>query len=528
MTSIRRTLGAAEVSPPAAARRAAAARLIHITLGALMVLAPLAASARYHQICFEGHPEELSPGQRKRIVVAICEDDSGGACSISASQGAWSPIARASAGDPRTLDLHPTAAGGQRTIRDYYWDGKSDIAIDFEFGGGVVKRRCTVSQGAWRIPRGQLTSFSTDRSGLATTGVWRFHAIGPWANPTVPSGFVVVGGGTVATQTDAFFSRSDDTGLRAAAWFADTRTELGASPATTLGYAIGLRIANIDEAALPIDRSSQGSHWASGMVQADPAARVSPPPGSDRVALGGGVLIQSSSRPGPMFATVSAPVGSIQYLLCATAASRPLFCPDTTVAAWLAEAKHPFGAASGTVTASLQHLPRLMDIVDPVTGARKTWLLQVTMRSATSAAGTHPTATASGLRGEFALTGAGSEVDWRSATANNLQALTPLPFEVEPRADLGAVRAAARPGSAQAVAPVALTAHAVGLRLVEPKSLPLLQLVADKLWTWQFCRADIRTVKDDICRDKARWMSPSELCWRYPGLSKHGYCRPDW
>jgi hypothetical protein len=80
---------------------------------------------------------------------------------------------------------------------------------------------------------------------------------------------------------------------------------------------------------------------------------------------------------------------------------------------------------------------------------------------ATSAVAAHPAVDVGGLRGEYALTGIGAAVDWRShGPSGNLL------WKLEPRADLGGASVASKDHVFPS--PATITGFALGIKLVRP------------------------------------------------------------
>lgn len=519
--------------------------LLGTTIALAAAMASIGASAQYHHICFEG-ASEVAGGKRIRTIIAACQDDHGAACTVRPSylyttgqpNQIW-PFAR------QPVDLHPAAGNAYRELLFFRFDG--DARIEFEFGGGKARRGCVMRQSESWAPRGRLTGFSTDASGLVSTGVWRFHAEGGWSDPAVPGGFVAVGGGSAADQPDAFVSRSDTGSGLGANWTAWTRRDLFNSPRPpavpellpgdrTFGYVVGARIGDLRAADLQRQLGRAALLSKTQPATAAPAATVKAPfnttapiltLGPDAAVLGGGVFASALGTGTRHVATASAPVRTKAWFVCVTQTNVKTLCPRPAIGGWHAEARSPQGVHADEVRADAVTLPWSIDVPDPLTGAVGTWRVRVRTVDALTRADVAPAGDVTGLRGEYAVTGAGAEVLWRGPTGNDPTRAAPMLSRIEPRPDLGGASAAAQAGSMSALAvPVALSVHAVGLRLVDPKTADEPEILPERISTLELCRADSALSSLPICQKAPSFMPPWQMCKEHPYLPKHGYCNP--
>lgn len=484
--------------------------------GLLMASVAGAATAGMHHICFEASPLYVRGVTVLRMVVA-CDDDSGAACSITAPTmkpdrvlyPAVPPVL-----GPRTYALYerelvPNDPPSQRLLE-----------ADIQFAGGKTTCRLQ-AQGALGFdpgPSGSLTGFSTDASGLATTGVWRVDAKGSLARVAVPAGFVAVGGGGQAEPGALLWvTRFESANPRV--WYAKSRTVTLGTPGQTTGFAVGLQIGrpeNPVKAAMPVlwtgNRSLTGG-------TSDPAAAIPVP--KDSVVLGGDVQPQA---PGTridlagQFATVSAPVAVLSWLRCVLAA-KP--CQPLEAAGWQAESKDD-GRFPGEMTTVMATLPRIV----PVDGVD--YEVRGKVIQATSNVGVLPAMGVSGLRGSYAVTGAGAQVNWRPFNLQNPAGAGTRLSSVEPRLDLGGASVSA--GSMASMTPASVTAYALGIQLM-PAGMPAEpdRMSADTPMdvTWMCLVAGEALASSQMCRKYQGAQLPlGSVCKTFSDLSTCGFCGP--
>ena len=442
--------------------------------GVALALGCSAAAAGLHQICYEGAPEYKN-GSWVPNAVFGCDTDGAGYCTITPVSSGF--ISRS---NPYPLAYYVQSAGSFRYFDFSSSAGTFTARIDFHVNGTVTSRQCTVNaRGAYSsdsgaaTPGAVLTGFSTDASGLATSGVWRLQSAGSYAftrlNVRAPGDFVAVGGGAMGVDAPigALITESARTG-DARTWKARTAEGGGAAqPHRTTGYVIGLRIEGLaarDLAPLLIESSLTSTP----SDQSNPSSQALQPVLGGSVVIGGGFDARAASGM-PLgsqvgqFGTVSAPLAG-NYFNCTLVRGIYRCRLVTGTIGWRAESKDHVISAPGWITTSMLALPPTITVGGV---AYEVYAQQV---SATSGVAAHPAVDAGGLRGSFALTGIGATVDWRShGSAGSLL------WKLEPRADLGGASVASK--DHVVYSPATVTAHAIGIRLALPApSQPLYPL----------------------------------------------------
>lgn len=420
------------------------------------------AQARMHQICFE-IPDAGSPPNR---AIFGCRIDGGGSCLID------TPVSGSATARPNMAAHWPGTplgtAGGAFWAYDLPNAGKytADVWF-FDANGksltGNTPRKCSVNvdTSVPRVPghatRGaELTGFTTDASGLATTGIWKATAAEELNSPTlqleVPADFVVTGGGVIGAQmpAGALIDRSMRVSDRV--WEARTSDMLLPNPHQQTIFAIGLRIEGIQ--ARDLGKMITSTSLSNSTIEPHPATQVMR--SGSGIVVGGGVRTEGSNslRLLGQFVTVSAPIIS-RGLRC-TPVAGILDCRQVTEASgWRAESKDHGSPHPGFVHAQLLEMPATVT----VGGA----LFEVHGKhvQATSGVAAHPAIDVGGLRGEYALTSIGAAVDWRShGPSGNLL------WKLEPRADLGGASVSSKDHVFPS--PATVTAFAIGIKLVAP------------------------------------------------------------
>lgn len=442
----------------------------------VMALAGVSAQAGTHQICYEGMPQRQGAGFVSTGVFA-CAVDGGGRCTINPLTTAMTP--RPSA----PLDQAVAVPGATFAYYNFQYSTGYTYGARFEFwdagNNRLPDRTCSVYPYGVHVgivgnasPGAVLTGFSTDASGLATTGVWRLQATadGPFRSveAIVPADFVIVGGGAMGVEAPngavVFESRRLSRTMQRS-WVASTSEASNAAQLhRTTAYAIGLRIEGVDPAQLTglVQELSAGS----GLTPlAHPTAQVMQPVIGGSVILSGGIAARADPSNAlnqiGQFATRTAPViGST--LRCTQDPNGAFHC--TIVPApvgWAVESKDHVVAHPGSVSTQMLALPTT------ITVGSTTWEVRSGFVSATSPLASHPAIEVSGLRGDYALTGIGATVNWkRFDTFGNQVAMGNLLWKLEPRADLGGASVASK--DHVLVSPATITGFAVGIKLVAP------------------------------------------------------------
>lgn len=533
---------------------------------AAALLASQGAFASLHGICYEGPTRGQYSGtllvSETLTVIAGCQDDSGARCMVR-DIGAdipgsavpaqikdvttiWTPI--------NGVDV-PGATFG---MFEYLQRNHNSVPratrlrVRFEFANGQT-RECSVTPRGWTNPYGQtgsvawvgqptgtLTGFSTDASGLVSTGVWRATAPGggvAWAR--VPADFIAVGGGAVAAD-GAFIERS-----RFSTWYeplrgweAESWTSAAGVPSKpggeTTAYVIGLRIDGLPTDLDPLlddtkrvrrpgadlrslVRRDTATTATTGSFFAVPAVGVVAVPG--RVALGGGVETSvSGPKPGShgLFVHENHPAGVTAWFRCILVTSPWVGCPLPAAVGWQVRAVAELGAHYGHATAFLASLPDRIDI------GGQLWEVRGRLVQAPSAVSLGPVAEVRGLRGEYALAAAGAAVrGWPHAAYGDM-AHTWL-NRIEPRPDLGG--ASASTGTLYGASSTSLAAFAAGVKLVPAGTPPDVELPPRLIARDFLCLSLPELLEHAICRSKeATSLEVAGICKQHPDLTKYGLC----
>lgn len=415
------------------------------------------ASAGRHHICYVDALD--STGQP--LGVYGCNEDAGGTCSIAAPPGASTtsipytppPNSSAPSGDARHFKL----PYGANTATISFWNAGSTGAPDAQF-------RCTITAQPYYVERPMadadaLMGYTTDSSGLLTTAVWKRAQPGTgrrssYSTVTVPSDFVVVGGGVVGKEwpngslvyesrhlIDPYNSSQQPTFRQwRGSTFDNTVEDLDAAVA----YAIGMKIEGLgpDTLRTTVTRTAT---FDAGFAP-HPSEWVNFPPGM--VMLSGSVW---ASSPDPNVNSSATPYMFGQYLT-GTA-------PLDTNAGWAAKSKDHVQPFPGHLWVSGTQLPASLYL-----GGR--WYrVEARTVSATSSLAAHPAVDVGGLRGTHALTGIGAWVDWERYDAyGNVVSAGNLIWRLEPRPDLGGASVASKDHVVSS--PSTITGYAIGVRLV--------------------------------------------------------------
>lgn len=451
-----------------------------------------AVQARFHQVCFEAPPLNVNGAWQATGIVG-CAVDGAGSCTI---QGNWhrraqSPTPIAGVDSPgHFVHFAFPSSSGTFTAHIRFDDG----------AGNSFVRNCEIHAGGrhathrgWASPGAVLTGFSTDASGLVTSAVWRSttgqNAPFWWHSVQAPADFVAVGGGGagVAQPAGALLSVSTPYAQYPGdfrSWRVRTSEAAGApQPHVATAYVIGLRVAGLAASDLaqrlqatrgyaPRNHLPQAALGPASHARADAVQSVI----GGSVVLGGGFSATAN-----VGAPIGTQIGQFAYL------SEPLYgraivCPrgptaceiEPWIIGWSAASKDHVIAAPGSIEAVMLALPRQLTVNGQT--------YRVTSRhvSATSGEAAQPAADASGLRGQYALTGIGASVARAPRQGVRPELLPPrdapkrvdvpsrgwngsLLWKLEPRPDLGGASVAAKdhvvPWPAQ------VTAHAIGIRL---------------------------------------------------------------
>lgn len=446
--------------------------IIRVLGGLAMAALTSAVSAGQHYICYEGELQQSLP-----TGVFGCYDDSGGSCQISPQGAGFTLVGTQLPGGP---------AGN---FRIYQFPNAGPFGADIHFfdsaGQFIVTRSCVINVKdfyAYGVrgpasPGAQLAGFTTDASGLVTTGVWKLVASSEssWRQLSVqvPADFVAVGGGAMGVENPygalvAESYQSDTINVVGNGdwrrWTARTSDLWVANPHRTTVYAIGMRIAGLAARDLiPMLRVvNQDSYPA---ITAHPANQVSFPTSWqwEYVFLSGGAVARADSSNSAnelgQFLTETAPI--IEWGTPAWCPSDGPQCYEPMVNGWRVESKDHLVSHPGKVHTALLALP------PKITVAGTTYQVVGGYVSAASGVAAHPAVDVSGLRGEFALTGIGASVDWRRYdSSGNQVAMGNLLWKLEPRPDLGGASVGSKDHALSS--PASITGYALGIKLVTP------------------------------------------------------------
>lgn len=432
--------------------------LIPMLSGLFLAALSSAAFAAQHSICYEG---DLTASLQATAVYA-CREDAGGYCLISPSSPGMHWISSYVPGNaPGSFGVYQLDATGSVSATIRFFDshgalsGTRNCMVNTigRYGYGVVGG---ATRGA------VLTGFTTDASGLLSTGVWKFVSptLASYNRQTVrvPLDFVAVGGGAMGAEypygalVTESLREENSPSASWRGWTARTSDLLDVQPHHTTVYAIGMRIAGIDARDLkPL--LSVVNQDSSPAATAHPVNQVSFPTHSQSkfVFLSGGVkaLADTSNSPTMLgqFVTATAPI---------VVTGGPSWCPQPYnqcalpfVNGWQVASKDHLVSHPGTVNTNAIAMPPKL-----VVGGQ-TFQVVGNVVSATSAIADHPAAEASGLLGQYALTGIGAAVDW-NPVGN-------LIWKLEPRPDIGGAAVASK--DHRVVSQAGITAYALGVKL---------------------------------------------------------------
>lgn len=426
-----------------------------MTAGIVAVLATLTTSTAYaagnHQICYQGPYWNNQP----TIVVQCRSDFPGVSCSISMQAtpaGYFPPPAGPSTvqsfgGQPGTIHTATVdfSDGTQRTCT-------TALAPLYQGVGSAFTR---MGNGA-TVPL--LTGYTTDQSGLLTTGIWSSQTTNPQRVQQniigVPWDFVLVGGGALGTNypSGALISKMAPEGdLQNREWRVLTQDALTPQPHTNETFAIGMKIEGVAIANLR-NLVAWNSGGSNPNPTAHPSAQVAPLAGFPAI-LGGGAKAFANDYPQTgQFLTASSAIPAI-YGLCWMDR-----CAESSGATgWYAASKDHGVSAPGYVGAYVSSMPQTIQ-VNTSTGPRS-FRVETFGRGVVSSVAAHPSIVVSGRSGEFALTGVGAYVDWQSnGFYGNLL------WKVVPRADIAGVEASSKDHAYSS--PATIAGYVLGVKLV--------------------------------------------------------------
>ncbi len=410
-----------------------ALRLLAILVAGL--LAPLAAHAANHQICFQGL-------DATHATITCRTDDPSSGCTIDPPSG-WNEV----------LGLF-----GPGWRLGYYDTGvvvaPARARARVTFHDGTV-RSCTTELAP--IPRliGALAGYTTDASGLVTTGVFSFVDnvssvfVGQAKGYSfAPAGFLAAGGGVVGAESPIGtllqssypyeLPGSSPVGL----WIADTFEPLGLQLTRPVVYAIALAIEGLSggelNALVEQEAWEVGAHG--NVSSASSVIRLG------RVLISGGAVgrMGSNDQWNNPNLTATYPV----QLPCLFS-----FCSNgrRPAVGWTAATKG-FESRTGQAVSMAVTMPERI----VVGGA--SYRVRTNVTSASSGLAQHPAAVVAGRPGEYALTAIGARVDWTAyGTGGNYL------WKLLPRPDIAGAEVASKDHAYSS--PAVVTAFAVGMKL---------------------------------------------------------------
>lgn len=461
-----------------------------------LALISAAASAGQHSICYQS---ENSSG--KPTGTFACDEDAGGTCTITPLGSPWKLL---------FMQL-PGSLPGRKAVYLFPAGAYSFQArIDFVSAAGQASSRtCTVNladpaTGARGMasPGAELTGYSTDASGLITTGVWKL--LSPTSGRSVvqtlqvPGDFVAVGGGVTGADapygTFVVESLQADSGIGSYGtkdwrymrqWVVKTSDVSAAYTQVhrNTGYVIGMRVngrfntrrvkggQGLKDVLVRIGQESWPAAAAAPMNEVTDVVYSYPPasgaiPWMPMAGSVQAVALPSATQNDSLgqFVTENGPAGlGIPWWFCTPSVpcNTGIVGPPYT---WRVKSKDHLVSRPGMINTALLALPPQVEIEG------RSYNVESKVLAQASAVAAHPSATIGGLKGEFALTGVGATVDWRiydangqpgSAAQNNAGNLI---WKIEPRPDIGGATVASKDFAVSA--PTSITAWALGIKLV--------------------------------------------------------------
>jgi hypothetical protein len=306
-----------------------------------------------------------------------------------------------------------------------------------------------------------LTGYTTDQSGLLTTGIWSSQTTNPVRVQQniigVPWDFVLVGGGALGTNypSGALISKmAPENDLQNRQWRVLTQDALVAEPHNNESFAIGMKIEGVTIANLRnLVAWSSGGSDPNGA--AHPTAQAGPLQGFPAI-LGGGAKAFAYAHPQTgQFLTSSSAIPAF-YGSCWWWGGG-WRCESSGATGWAAASKDHGVSAPGGISAYLSSMPDTIS-VNTASGPR-TFRVETFGRGVTSSVAAHPSIVVAGRTGEFALTGVGAYVDWQShGSYGNLL------WKIVPRADIAGVEASSKDHAYSS--PATVTGYVLGAKLV--------------------------------------------------------------
>jgi hypothetical protein len=423
----------------------------HLTAMAVVLTvmtASRAYAAGHHQICYQGPHYNSLP----TVVVQCRSDVPGVSCGISV------PAARSG--------YYPPPAGAS-TVEAYAGSPGTTYTATIDFSDGT-QRKCSTSLAGYytsvgtaytRMPGATaplLTGYTTDESGLLMTGIWSSKTTGAQRVQSntigVPKDLVLVGGGALGTNypSGALISKMSPTGdLEKREWRVQTQDAIYPQPHNNEAFAIGMKIEGLYVVEL---RNLVAWNFGGSNFAAHPTAQVTPI-ASYPAILGGGAEAFAQAYPQTgQFLTASSAIPAF-YGFCWMGR-----CAESAGATgFFAESKDHGVSAPGYVGVWVSSMPQTIQVY--TAAGPRNFRVETFGRGVASSVAAHPSIVVAGRSGEFALTGVGAVVDWRSyGYYGNLL------WMVVPRADIAGVEAASKDHAYSS--PAVIAGYALGVKLV--------------------------------------------------------------
>ena len=401
-----------------------------------------------HQICYQIPP---LPGWHTIAAIFDCRTD--GASTPGCQLNSVAPAA----GSPPLLSLYGGNNQGTSAGAEADFSGAGTYVGTFTFADNTV-RTCTVEVPAiftlapntyTGYQNRFLIGYSTDASGLVTTGVWQAtsYAADPAAQQVVvPPDFIAVGGGSEGAELPSgvlvtgSYHDLGSSNFNPQFWWAGVHSNVPAQVGAALAWGIGLKIEGVNNATLrqmvqfPLMLSQSVAHPSVTLPM-----NITYPQTTS--AIGGGIISTSLGQ----YATESAPQTWQQCYQNGTF--------EQLVSGWTAASKDHLTPSPSWVNAQMTTMPKVLTI-NGNTFHVETWVVNTS-----SAVLPHPDASV-GLPEGYALTSVGAFVNWD----NSPTAAGNLLWRVKPRPDINGAEAASK--DQMISSPASITAYAIGMKLV--------------------------------------------------------------
>lgn len=396
----------------------------------------------HHHICYEDAPLLYSNGSVAKIRITQRCRANDGACAING-----------------TIWPGPVKGESKTTVEYSVPTADYTATASFAFADGSTQS-CSYTVGTLQraSPGAQLVGYTTDGSGLVTTGVWARRSTASEHGQTpdgqygtaqtvrVPEDFVEVGGGVVGVPDAAFIVRSWlDNGY----WRTMTASNSTPVDHDNDTHVIGLKVEGLPTLGTMLQEASALSS-SNATPQAQPRAQATLPASS--IALGGGG-----------YGYAPPPAGSLnpnqQYFTASMPGVSGTSCPDPRLCSLVQMTSFSVATKDHRVSAPGVALSELYSLPLDVTINGSAYHFEGSVVQGTSPVAAQPSVVVKGAAG-YALTGVGAFVDWQQGTNPQGNLL----WKLQPRPDVLGVEAASTEHGAPS--PAAVTGYAIGIKLV--------------------------------------------------------------